>query len=328
MAVCFGGTWPAGKLAVEDVTPVHGRGDAVHAGDTSACRLGVPPWWLRSAGPSRLAARARARRPRSPVTTRSSCTVSNWRLPRRRDHRPGVAPVFSTPIAWPVLGERIGGRRHGGSPARVRRRRRCDPASGGVDRDRALGALLFVAGAAVGHLLGAREERDGVFRRRHSHALRDGETRALMLIPFSIGESGWSKLASGDAAALVSILYLAVFGTVLAFVLFYEGVSRIGASRATAFALLVPIFGVLGSVLQARAPSRGRRRSGRASRRRWPARRRSGSRPRTRGRTRARSRRPRGTGSRPREPSASASFDQPDSARLNGSSSSAPVAVA
>jgi len=40
-----------------------------------------------------------------------------------------------------------------------------------------------------------------------------------------------------------------VFGTVLAFVLFYEGVSRIGPSRATAFALLVPIFGVLGSVL-------------------------------------------------------------------------------
>ena len=49
--------------------------------------------------------------------------------------------------------------------------------------------------------------------------------------------------------AWASILYLAVFGTVLAFVLFYEGVSRIGASRATAFALLVPIFGVLGSVL-------------------------------------------------------------------------------
>ena len=40
-----------------------------------------------------------------------------------------------------------------------------------------------------------------------------------------------------------------MFGTVLAFVFFYEGVSRIGASRATAFALLVPIFGVLGSVL-------------------------------------------------------------------------------
>jgi drug/metabolite transporter (DMT)-like permease len=74
-------------------------------------------------------------------------------------------------------------------------------------------------------------------------------TGALMLLPFSIAESGWSKLSGGDGAAWVSILYLAVFGTVLAFVFFYEGVSRIGPSRATAFALLVPIFGVLGSVL-------------------------------------------------------------------------------
>jgi hypothetical protein len=61
-----------------------------------------------------------------------------------------------------------------------------------------------------------------------------------MLLPFSIAESGWSKLSGGDGAAWVSILYLAVFGTVLAFVFFYEGVSRIGPSRATAFALLVP----------------------------------------------------------------------------------------
>jgi drug/metabolite transporter (DMT)-like permease len=36
---------------------------------------------------------------------------------------------------------------------------------------------------------------------------------------------------------------------VLAFVLFYEGVRLLGASAAAAFALLVPIFGVLSSVL-------------------------------------------------------------------------------
>jgi drug/metabolite transporter (DMT)-like permease len=36
---------------------------------------------------------------------------------------------------------------------------------------------------------------------------------------------------------------------VLGFVLFYEGVRVVGASAAAAFALLVPIFGVLSSVL-------------------------------------------------------------------------------
>lgn len=35
----------------------------------------------------------------------------------------------------------------------------------------------------------------------------------------------------------------------LAFVFFYEGVKRIGAARATTFAFLVPIFGVVSSVI-------------------------------------------------------------------------------
>jgi drug/metabolite transporter (DMT)-like permease len=38
-----------------------------------------------------------------------------------------------------------------------------------------------------------------------------------------------------------------VFGTVVSFVLLYEGISRLGAIRASAFAYLVPIFGVASS---------------------------------------------------------------------------------
>jgi drug/metabolite transporter (DMT)-like permease len=41
---------------------------------------------------------------------------------------------------------------------------------------------------------------------------------------------------------------LVVFGTVLPFVFFYQGVQRIGAARASSFAFLVPIFGVVSSV--------------------------------------------------------------------------------
>ena len=52
-------------------------------------------------------------------------------------------------------------------------------------------------------------------------------------------------LIAGSVIAAIVLLAVAL----VAFVFFYEGVSRIGASRATAFALLVPIFGVLGSVL-------------------------------------------------------------------------------
>lgn len=121
--------------------------------------------------------------------------------------------------------------------------------TGGVDGDRLLGALLFVAGAAcwgVYSVLGkSATARFGAV----TATLYATATGTLLLLPFAVAESGWSQLADARGSAWASILYLAVFGTVLAFVFFYEGVSRIGASQATAFALLIPIFGVLGSVL-------------------------------------------------------------------------------
>ena len=40
-----------------------------------------------------------------------------------------------------------------------------------------------------------------------------------------------------------------MIGTVLGFVAFYEGVRLIGSARASSFALLVPVFGVLSAVL-------------------------------------------------------------------------------
>jgi drug/metabolite transporter (DMT)-like permease len=47
-----------------------------------------------------------------------------------------------------------------------------------------------------------------------------------------------------------------VIGTAFGFVAFYEGVRMIGAARASSFALLVPIFGVLSSVLVLHEPLR------------------------------------------------------------------------
>jgi drug/metabolite transporter (DMT)-like permease len=48
----------------------------------------------------------------------------------------------------------------------------------------------------------------------------------------------------------LNIGYLAVFGTVLAFVWYYRGVQTVGAARAAQFINLVPVSGVLlGAVL-------------------------------------------------------------------------------
>jgi drug/metabolite transporter (DMT)-like permease len=70
----------------------------------------------------------------------------------------------------------------------------------------------------------------------------------IVLVPPALLEGGVGSIGNAPPAALAGIGYLAVFGTVVAFVLLNLGVARIGASRASAFALLVPIVGVLSSV--------------------------------------------------------------------------------
>ena len=73
------------------------------------------------------------------------------------------------------------------------------------------------------------------------------------LLLLSIGAAGqldevnWAALTFKSAAA---VGYLGVFGTVLGFVWYYEGVKAIGPSRASVFNNLVPVFGVtLGALL-------------------------------------------------------------------------------
>jgi drug/metabolite transporter (DMT)-like permease len=72
---------------------------------------------------------------------------------------------------------------------------------------------------------------------------------AAMLLPLSFFGGGWTGAAHAPASAWGGVAYLSVAGTVLGFVLFYEGVRLIGAARASSFALLVPIFGVVSSVV-------------------------------------------------------------------------------
>jgi len=70
----------------------------------------------------------------------------------------------------------------------------------------------------------------------------------LLLFP-ALGEGMAGGLFAVSPVALISLVYLALFGTVLAFVWFYRGVHEIGAVRAGLFINLVPVSAVTLGVL-------------------------------------------------------------------------------
>lgn len=71
----------------------------------------------------------------------------------------------------------------------------------------------------------------------------------LMLLFPALGEGMSDTLFSISPVALISLVYLALFGTALAFVWFYQGVHKIGAMRAGLFINLVPVSAVTLGVL-------------------------------------------------------------------------------
>lgn len=70
----------------------------------------------------------------------------------------------------------------------------------------------------------------------------------LLTVPL-IYQGGLPMPLSVDLTNWLAIVYLALFGTVLAFVWYYRGVREIGAARAAQFINLVPVSGVFFGVV-------------------------------------------------------------------------------
>jgi drug/metabolite transporter (DMT)-like permease len=77
---------------------------------------------------------------------------------------------------------------------------------------------------------------------------------SLVLGLLVVLQGGIDPRLLGDIRVIAGIGYLAVFGTVLAFVWYYTGVQAIGATRAAQFINLVPVSGVLLGVLVLQEP--------------------------------------------------------------------------
>ena len=174
MAICFGGTWPAGKLAVEELEPFT---VAAARFVLAAVLLGV---WAARRGSLRLPALSDL-----PIVLAMGATavagynvlfLYGLELAPATDGAiivPGFAPVFAVLVGWVALGERSSRRALlglvvalGGLVAVV------DPSST-VDSDRVAGAAIFMAGAVLGDLLAHREAGDRAFRCGDGDLLRD-----------------------------------------------------------------------------------------------------------------------------------------------------------
>jgi len=65
---------------------------------------------------------------------------------------------------------------------------------------------------------------------------------ALALAPVTLWEASRYPLGQASAAAWLSMLYMALFPSVLAYLIYYYALSRIAASRVAAFSYLQPVF--------------------------------------------------------------------------------------
>ena len=249
--VAFGGTWPAGKLASEHVPP------AVIAVVRFATAASLLWLWARLSGRPVV----RPRRADLPlvfllgftvVFAYNLCFLYGVRHSSAADGSvlvPGLIPVATALLAWSLRGMRPTGRAALGLAVALVGLVIVARPTGDVGSDRLLGDVLFLGAALcwsaytiAGRRAIARYGSIGA----NVHATAAG---TLLLLPVSFLDGGWAPLVHAPASALAGVAYLATVGTVLGFVAFYEGVRLIGAARAASFALLVPIFGVLSSVL-------------------------------------------------------------------------------
>ena len=256
--VAYGGTWPAGKVAADHVPPA-----VVAVSRFASAALLLWLWALISRRPV-----PRPRRADLPLVLVLGATVVfaynlfflyGVRHSTAADGSvlvPGLIPVMTALLVWAVRGEQPPRRAQLGLAVAFAGLLLVASPTGGVGSDRALGDALFVGAAlswSVYTLAGRRATARYGSVSANVYATSAG---TVLLLPFTFLDGGWAPLVHAPIGAIAGIAYLSVIGTVLGFVAFYEGVRLIGAARASSFALLVPIFGVLSSVLVLHEPLR------------------------------------------------------------------------
>ena len=258
MAVCFGGTWPAGKVAAEHVAPA----TVATARFAVACVLLLI--WARLRGrPIRFPARRDLplvlAMGLTAVALYNLCFLYGLRLAPASDGSilvPGLIPILTMLLVWRFIGDRPGRSTAVGFVLALTGLVLVVDPVGGIDARRLTGDAILMGAALcwASYAMVARRAA-AQFDSVTANVYLSG-AGALLLLPLSFIGGGWGRLAEAPGAAWAAIAYLAVVGTVLGFVLFSEGVRVVGVASTSAFTLLVPVFGVLGSIIVLDEPIR------------------------------------------------------------------------
>jgi drug/metabolite transporter (DMT)-like permease len=244
MAVCFAGTWVAAHWAIEEIPPL----------TTAFLRFLVATvllWiWARLSGVSLRVGRADlpliAAMGVSGIVLYNLCFLYGVGLAPSSDGAvivPGLSPVVVAALVAVRYGIRPPGRALVGlGLAVVGLVVVMGPAMTGSPA-RALGDMLFAVGAVCWGIYSVLSRAATVRFHPVAATLAAAAFGAAAFVPLALLERGWEPLLAATPRAMASVVYLGALGTVVAFVAFAEGIRRIGAPRASAFIVLVPLLG-------------------------------------------------------------------------------------
>ena len=163
---------------------------------------------------------------------------------------PGLIPIITLVLARFAFGEHAAWPRVvGAAVALVGLALVIGPAFAG-GRAELVGDLMFAAGAGAWSLYAIFSR--PATRRMHAAAITFLSAAlgaaSFAILTLVVEPGGFGELGTASLQALVGVVYLGTFGTVFSFVLFALGVEMIGAARASAYAVLIPLFGVAATV--------------------------------------------------------------------------------
>ncbi|MEB1809479.1 MAG: DMT family transporter [Bacillaceae bacterium] len=71
----------------------------------------------------------------------------------------------------------------------------------------------------------------------------------LFLLPFALYELTWTQVQGASIEVWASLLHMSVFVTVISFIMYYQGIQKVGAAKASIFINVMPVSAVIMATL-------------------------------------------------------------------------------